>query len=173
MITQGRCEEGLAFMDSVQDTWVGLSSFMLTHNHWHRALFLIEQMRLDEALALHDAQVWGVNKDYSQDQIGSVSLLARLELAGQAVGEARWQDVADRLVPRIHDHVQPFLDMHYLYGLAPAWRPQADSVTSTRLEHAAAAATETRWAGADGADRGWCARRGTGGVPAKPCTARG
>lgn len=149
MITQGRCEEGLAFMDSVQDTWVGLSSFMLTHNHWHRALFLIEQMRLDEALALHDAQVWGVNKDYSQDQIGSVSLLARLELAGQAVGEARWQDVADRLVPRIHDHVQPFLDMHYLYGLARAGRPQADALMASLIEHAAHAPADTRTAWKD------------------------
>jgi tetratricopeptide (TPR) repeat protein len=136
LITQGRFDEGLAFMDSVQDTWVGLSSFMVTHNHWHRALFLIEQLRLDEALALHDQQVWGVNKDYSQDQIGSVSLLARLELAGQTVGEARWQDVADRLVPRIHDHVQPFLDMHYLYGLARAGRPEADALMNSLIAHA-------------------------------------
>jgi hypothetical protein len=144
LITQGRCEEGLAFMDSVQDTWVGLSSFMVTHNHWHRALFLIEQMRLDEALALHDSQVWGVNKDYSQDQIGSVSLLARLELAGQSVGAARWQDVAERLVPRIHDHVQPFLDMHYLYGLARAGRPQADLLMASITAHARAAPPATR-----------------------------
>lgn len=139
LITQGRFEEGLDFMDSVQDTWVGLSSFMVTHNHWHRALFLIEQLRLDEALALHDQQVWGVNKDYSQDQIGAVSLLARLELAGQTVGEARWQDVADRLVPRIHDHVQPFLDMHYLYGLARAGRPEADALMSSLIAHAQSA----------------------------------
>jgi len=147
LITQGRFDEGLAFMDDVQDTWEGLSSFMLTHNHWHRALFLIEQMRLDEALALHDARVWGVNKDYSQDQIGSVSLLARLELAGLPVGDARWQDVADRLVGRVDDHVQPFLDMHYLYGLARANRPQADQMMARIETHAdqAPAATRAAW----------------------------
>lgn len=144
LITQGRFDEGLAFMDDVQDTWEGLSSFMLTHNHWHRALFLIEQMRLDEALALHDARVWGVNKDYSQDQIGSVSLLARLELAGQTVGDARWQDVANRLVGRVDDHVQPFLDMHYLYGLARANRPQADLMMASIEAHAAQAPAATR-----------------------------
>lgn len=144
LITQGRFDEGLAFMDDVQDTWEGLSSFMLTHNHWHRALFLIEHMRLDEALALHDARVWGVNKDYSQDQIGSVSLLARLELAGLPVGDARWQDVADRLVGRVDDHVQPFLDMHYLYGLARANRPQADQMMHRIEAHAAQAPAASR-----------------------------
>lgn len=127
LLTEGRIAEGTVFMDSMADTWTGLTSFMVTHNHWHRALFLIEQLRLDEALALHDQQVWGVARDYSQDQVGSVSLLARLELAGADVGE-RWQDVADHLEGRIHDHVQPFLDMHYLYGLARAGRPQADAM---------------------------------------------
>lgn len=149
LITQGRFDEGLAFMNDVQDTWDGLSSFMLTHNHWHRALFLIEQRRLDEALALHDARVWGVNKDYSQDQIGSVSLLARLELAGHSVGDARWQDVADRLVGRIDDHVQPFLDMHYLYGLARASRPQADLMMASIEAYAPQAPKGTRGAWVD------------------------
>jgi hypothetical protein len=37
--------------------------------------------------------VWGVVKEYTQDQINAVSLLARLELAGVDVGD-RWQDVA-------------------------------------------------------------------------------
>lgn len=135
LLTEGRVAEGEAFLDSMADTWTGLTSFMVTHNHWHRALFLIEQLRLDEALALHDSQVWGVAKDYSQDQVGSVSLLARLELAGADVGD-RWQDVADHLECRVHDHVQPFLDMHYLYGLARAGRAQADALIESVQKHA-------------------------------------
>jgi hypothetical protein len=127
MITEGRIEEGRSFMQAVSDTWVGLNSFMETHNWWHLALFLIEQGCNDEALALYDAHVWGVCKEYSQDQIGAVSLLARLELAGADVGE-RWQDVADYLAPRTHDQAQPFLDMQYLYGLARAGRSEADAL---------------------------------------------
>ena len=64
-------------------------------------------------------------KDYSQDQIGAVSLLARLELAGIEVG-TRWQALAGYLVQRLDDHVLPFLDLQYLYGLARAARPEAE-----------------------------------------------
>ncbi len=66
-------------------------------------------------------------KSYSQDQIGAVSLLARLELAGVDVG-ARWQDVADHIALRLDDQVLPFLDLQYLYGLARAGRPQAQTL---------------------------------------------
>lgn len=124
MLTQGRIAEGAAFMDSVSDTWTGLNSFMVTHNWWHQALFLLEQDRHAEVLALYDTQVWGVVKEYTQDQINAVSLLARLELAGVDVGH-RWTDVADHLALRLGDHVLPFLDLQYLYGLARAGRLDA------------------------------------------------
>lgn len=127
MLTEGRLTEGLAFMESMSDTWTGLNSFMVTHNWWHVALFLIDLGRDAEALAVYDQHAWGVVKDYSQDQIGAVSLLARLELAGIDVG-ARWNDVAGYLLQRQADHVLPFLDLQYLYGLARAGRPEADTL---------------------------------------------
>jgi len=135
LLTQGRFEEGHAFLQDVGPTWSGLNSFMVTHNWWHQALFAIELDRLDEALALHDSKVWGVVKDYSQDQVNAVSLLARLELAGADVGD-RWQDVASYLAPRVHDHVLPFLDMQYLYGLARAGRAEADALLRSIDAHA-------------------------------------
>ena len=76
-------------------------------------------------------------KEYSQDQVNAVSLLARIELAGGEVGE-RWQDVAAYLAPRTREHVLPFLDMHYLYGLARAGRPEADVLMRNIESHAAA-----------------------------------
>lgn len=127
MLTQGRLSEGLAFMQQVSPSWVGLNSFMVTHNWWHLAVFALELGRPDEALRLYDQQVWGVVKGYTQDQIGAVSLLARLELAGVDVGD-RWQDVADYLQERLKDQVLPFLDMQYLYGLARAGRSQAQTL---------------------------------------------
>ncbi len=130
MLTQHRDDEGHAFLREMSPLWTGLNSFMVTHNWWHLALFSIERGDLAEALALYDEQIWGVCKEYSQDQIGAVSLLARIELAGGDVGE-RWHELAPWLVGRVHDQVQPFLDMQYLYGLARADRPEADTMMAS------------------------------------------
>jgi tetratricopeptide (TPR) repeat protein len=119
---RGRLVEGVAFLQSVSDTWEDCNSFMYTHNWWHLALFLIDLDRLDEALALFDTRVWGVWKEFSEDQINAISLLARLELRGVDVG-ARWADVASYLEQRLHDHFVPFLDLQYLMPWpAPAAR---------------------------------------------------
>lgn len=119
METQGRLDEGIAWMQANSRAWDQCNSFMYTHNWWHLALFLIDAERHDEALALFDDRVWGVWKEFSQDQVNAVALLARLELRGVDVGD-RWQDVARYLLPRLHEHVSPFLDLHYVLGLARA-----------------------------------------------------
>jgi hypothetical protein len=116
---------------------------MVTHNWWHVALFLIDLGRDAEALAVYDEHAWGVVKDYSQDQIGAVSLLARLELAGIDVG-ARWDDVAGYLLQRQADHVLPFLDLQYLYGLARAGRAEADVLLRNIEAFAPKASPSTR-----------------------------
>lgn len=125
LLTGGRFNEGRDFMRAASPGWQGLNSFMQTHNWWHLALFHLELGELDAALRLHDEQVWGVAPAYSQDQVNAISLLARIELAGGDVG-ARWQALVPFLVPRVQDQVLPFLDLHYLYGLARAGRPEAD-----------------------------------------------
>lgn len=149
MLTQGRLREGLQFMQHSAPTWTRLNSFMVTHNWWHLALFAIELDMDALALQTYDQQAWAVVKSYSQDQIGAVSLLARLELAGIDVGD-RWQDVADHIAPRLDDQVLPFLDLQYLYGLARAGRPEAQTLMHNierRGAHAGPDATE--------ADRIW------------------
>jgi hypothetical protein len=108
---------------------------MLTHLWWHLALFYLSQGREAEALDAYDNHCWGVDKTYSQDQVGAVSLLARLELAGIDVG-ARWRELSDYLATRVHDTVEPFLTMQYLYGLARAGRPEADRLLTTVKAHA-------------------------------------
>ena len=134
MQNQGRLHEGLQFMRHSSPTWTGLNSFMVTHNWWHLALFAIDLGQCDTALQLYDQQVWGVVKSYSQDQIGAVSLLARLELAGVDVGD-RWQDLADHIKGRLDDQVLPLLDLHYLYGLARAGRPEAETLLRNIESH--------------------------------------
>ena len=133
METQGRLDEGVAWMSAMADTWENCKSFMYTHNWWHMALFLIDRDETAEALALYDKRVWGVWKEFSQDQINAVSLLARLEMRGVDVGE-RWKDVATYLKPRLHEHINPFLDLQYLYGLARAGERAAVAEMLASLE---------------------------------------
>jgi hypothetical protein len=130
---RGEMLEGVAFLESMSDTWEDCNSFMYTHLWWHQALFLIDLDRIDEALALYDKRVWGVWKEFSEDQINAISLLARLELRGVDVGP-RWADVAHYLKPRLHEHFSPFLDLQYLYGLARSGERSAVTEMLASLE---------------------------------------
>ncbi|CDP51442.1 hypothetical protein [Devosia sp. DBB001] len=125
MLSQGRVREGVQFMGDASRTWVDLNSFMYTHNWWHKALFHISLGDEQSVFDAYDQHVWSQEKDYSQDQVGAVSLLARMEIAGMNVGN-RWEDVADHMRSRARDTIQPFLTIQYLYGLARAERAEAD-----------------------------------------------
>ncbi len=125
MLSTGRVREGERFLAEASRTWDGLNSFMYTHNWWHRALFSISLGDNAAVFEAYDRHVWGQEKTYSQDQVGAVSLLARMEIAGLDVGD-RWSDVADYLKRRANDTLQPFLTIQYLYGLARAGRAEAD-----------------------------------------------
>ncbi len=147
MLTQGRIDEGARFMAGASDTWTGLNSFMVTHNFWHLALFQLSQGRVEEVLKTYDTQCWACDRGYSQDQAGAVSLLARLELAGFEVGD-RWIDLAEHLAARGLDVEQPFLSLHYLYGLARAGRPEAEPLLEAfrRRERQAPPFSRAAWA---------------------------
>lgn len=121
MLTQGRVDEGIAFLESVADTWTGMNSFMRSHNWWHLALFYLSRARHDDLLRAYDTHIWGLAKTYSQDQVGAVSLLVRMELAGVDVGD-RWEDVAKHIEERGVDTVQPFLTLQYIYALGRTGR---------------------------------------------------
>jgi len=136
MLTEGRVAEGAAFLESVAETWSGLNSFMRSHNWWHLALFYLSLGREDDVRRAYDTHVWGLAKDYSQDQVGAASLLARMEFAGVDVG-ARWVDVADHIAARGVDTVNPFLTLQYLYALARTGRAEAEPLMqaiSTRAQ---------------------------------------
>jgi hypothetical protein len=143
MLTQGRIEEGARFLEGVAPTWTDLNSFMITHLWWHVALFDLSRGRFARALEIYDRHCWGVAKEYSQDQVGAVSLLARLEIAGVEVGR-RWQELADYLAARAEDTVQPLLTLQYLYGLARAERAEARTLLEAVRQRAGSAPAHTR-----------------------------
>ena len=128
-LTRGRIDEGLAALEGWSPGWTGLNSFMVTHLWWHLALFHLSKGHFDRALAIYDDHAWGYDRTYSQDQVGAVSLLARLDMAGIAVGD-RWADLGTWLAVRAEDAALPFLAVQYAYGLARAGRPEADRLVS-------------------------------------------
>lgn len=139
MLTEGRVPEGARFMADASKSWTGLNSFMHTHNWWHLALFHLSMGDFDTVLDIYDRECWSQDRTYSQDQIGAVSLLARVEIAGGDVG-GRWADLGAFLKSRSHDAVLPFLSLQYLYGLAKAGLGEAAVLLQTidhRAEHAA------------------------------------
>lgn len=158
METQGRLTQGIAWLEGFADGWAGCNSFMVSHNYWHLALFHLDRDAADRALDLYDHHVWGHWKAYSQDQANAISLLARLEMRGVAVGD-RWADVAghvlaanradsdsdsDSAAPRLHEHVEPFLDLHYLYALVRAGKRDAAAAMLDSLQAHAGAERERR-----------------------------
>lgn len=147
LLTTDRAEEGIETFRALAPTWEGRNPFIVTHNWWHYCLFLLDRDRTEEALALYDARVWALEKSWGQIQAGAVALLARLELLGVAVGD-RWGALAPHLASPAQRHVEPFIDLHLLYGLARAGHPEADAVLEGIAATAAAAhpATRAAWA---------------------------
>lgn len=118
---QGRTGEKFAWLEEMNPSWERCSSFMYTHNWWHYALAYIDADMPEAALQIFDARVWGVRKGHVQDQINAIALLARLEFVGMDIGD-RWRDVGDHVAARVDDHINGFLDLHFLYGLLRAGR---------------------------------------------------
>lgn len=146
MLTRGRVVEGAKFLEAAAPSWDGLNSFMYTHNWWHRALFSISLGDHDAVCAMYDEHCWSQEKSYSQDQIGAVSLLARMDMAGIDTG-SRWDELADWLKVRHADTVNAFLTLQYLYGLARAGRAEAKQLMRAIKDKAATAAAfeKTAW----------------------------
>ena len=138
-LTRGDMAKGAAFLEGVSHHWDGLNSFMHTHNWWHLALFYISLGRQDDLLRVYDQHIWGLSIDYSQDQVGAVSLLARMEFAGVDVQD-RWTQVAERIAARGGDTVSPFLTLQYLYALGRTQRPESEALLAAIEARADAAA---------------------------------
>lgn len=144
-LTRGSIDRGLAALEAWSPGWTGLNSFMITHLWWHLAVFHIARGAYAKALAIHDAHVWAHDRSYSQDQVGAVSLLARLEMVGVDVGD-RWTELAPWLATRAQDTTLPFLSVQYAYGLARAGRDEADSLLAAIATRALAPRADRVWA---------------------------
>lgn len=120
---KNQATNGLNWLTQLNTNWQDANQ-MQFHLWWHHCLFLIEQNKNDEVLALYDSQVRNLNHpltiaspDLFLDIQNCASLLWRLQTAGAAVGD-RWQELAAVVKPRIADISSPFTSAHMALVLA-------------------------------------------------------
>jgi len=124
-ITRGDPPEALARLRSFLPVWETSGRVVHCHNAWHLAVAHLDQLDRDGADAVYADHVWGVNPDSPGEQIDAISYLWRVEMAGWAVADGVWADVADHVETRVHECVFPFLSAHHGYALARAGRTDA------------------------------------------------
>ena len=141
---EGRQLEGIAWLRGLEPHWTTAPA-LAVHQWWHLALFLIEQSRFEEVLAIYDRHVRGTPSGALLDLVDAAALLWRLQLAGLDVGE-RWQGLRDPWYGHLEDHVLVFNDAH----IAMVAGGLKDRATLERQAHSLARYT----AGGEGTNRG-------------------
>ena len=113
----GRADEGIRWLADGRS--FAHANNLRAHIVWHLALFRLERRETTEVLRLYDEEIRADRTDDYRDIANGASLLARLELAGVAVGD-RWDELAMKAEGRIHDRRLVFADLHYLLALLGA-----------------------------------------------------
>jgi hypothetical protein len=135
MEMQGRLADGIAWLEGRRDDWAG-DNMLAVHNWWHLALFLLEDGRTDEVLALYDRAISRPAPAIALDLVDASALLWRLHLRGVDLGR-RWQAVADDWLGRGAAGYYAFNDVHAVMAGLGAQRPAAVDQVRAALERAA------------------------------------
>ena len=91
MEMQGRHEEGTQWMQRWRPEWSAGNGFSV-HLGWHQALFALERLDTDAALALLDEHMAAAKTLVTLERLDTASLLWRLHLLGVDVGP-RWREL--------------------------------------------------------------------------------
>ena len=115
---QGRTSAGIGWLTNARSSWQTCHNFRF-HMAWHLGLFLLEEGRVDEVLALYDEAVRPAPTDDVRDVANATSLLWRLRQEGIAVG-SRWDELAEIARKRRTETTLIFATLHQLLALVAA-----------------------------------------------------
>ena len=149
MEMQGRFDDGIGWLHARRADWSEGNGFA-GHHWWHMALFHLERLDLDAALALYDEHLSSANATLTLQRLDGAALLWRLRMLGADVG-ARWNDIATGwdLSPAAVGH-SAFNDVHAMMVLlgqerladAQAWLAAAQQRAASSGSSNAAMARE-------------------------------
>jgi tetratricopeptide (TPR) repeat protein len=101
--------QGIEFLQQCTESWS--SSYFAVHLWWHLALWHLDLLEFDEALALYDGSLRGTRSIQWLDMVDAASLLWRLHLFGIDVRD-RARALADDAAPALAAPVYVFNDWH-------------------------------------------------------------
>lgn len=128
---QGRHGEGARWLGTRQPDWAVDNGFAY-HNWFHAALFQLENMDLDAALAIYDAHLADAT-DMALQRVDGTAVLWRLQLLGVDVG-ARFERLAGYWCMEAPDAgFYAFNDLHALVADVGAGNPPASAARRERL----------------------------------------
>ena len=107
----GRPREGLEWMEGREHLWNGDKCNNRVHIWWHKALFLIELGKFEEAFAIYDNQILPVMRPVGTQLCNPTALLWRLETRGVDAG-TRWRDLLPLWQKQLADMSSPFNEIH-------------------------------------------------------------
>jgi tetratricopeptide (TPR) repeat protein len=146
MEMQGRAQDGIGWMVAREPHWAAEDNFFRIHNWWHLALCHLDLGQRDEVLRLYDGPIRGGRSGIALDLVDASSLLWRLHLTGQDVGD-RWDEVAQAWERHADGRLYPFNDWHAVMAYLGAGREREIAQVVSALRGSAGQDTDTgRWA---------------------------
>ncbi|MEL6966345.1 MAG: tetratricopeptide repeat protein [Pseudomonadota bacterium] len=125
-------DAGIQWLSSQTSAWQHCNNFRY-HVWWHLALLQLDKGAYEDVFALYDTHIRADRTDDYRDISNAASLLSRLELEGQDVGN-RWDELADICEGRTEDGCLAFADLHYLLALIGGERHDAIHALLTRMK---------------------------------------
>jgi hypothetical protein len=143
---RARVADGLAFLAEHAPAWTA-PNYLSVHNHWHRALFLLDRGDVAGVLAHYDDDVFRRGEaELALELLDATALLWRLHLDGVDVGD-RWNTLADRWAAKPDVGHYAFNDVHAVMAFVAAGRPgdAARVVTQLRALAVSDESATNRW----------------------------
>ncbi len=111
-------QRGATAMREFSGTWEDAGVAVRSHNFWHLGVLQIDQLQLESALALLNAEIFATDREVAGIQLDAISLLWRIEIAGREISDDTWADVTRATLALAGDFPMPYAAAHHAFLFA-------------------------------------------------------